>query len=193
MPCKSQVVDQPYAKFRSKLISIFSDSHIEDGVTHPSEDFLIETLKSDVPNCRRWVSRFFTEQYKDSPSLCADIVRCVGRLDNDCFPGLIFRISDDALLHKDVEVREAAVLSLEYVGGPSSLDRLRRHNDSAVWLDEYVQRVIIDLSKQGLNTQMFSVCERKNMKNVDTTKFNYDSNVLGFKGISNAFAKYISG
>lgn len=148
MTCKSQVIDQSYAKFRSKLISIFSDNHIEDGVTHPSEDFLIETLKSDVSSCRRWVSRFFIEQYKDSPSICADIVRCVGRLDNDYFPGLIFRMSDDALLHKDVEVREAAIISLEYVGGPASLDRLRRHNDSEVWLDEYVQRVIIDLSEQ---------------------------------------------
>lgn len=135
-----------YKSFRSKLISTLVDEPIEDGVTHPAEHVIDEALRTNSWECRDWLSRALVEHYQTRPSISASIVRCVGRLEYDRVGNWGMRVADDALRHKDVEVREAAVRALEAWGGCEALGVLRRHRDTEAWLNEYVQQVIVDLT-----------------------------------------------
>ncbi|MCH8149397.1 MAG: HEAT repeat domain-containing protein [Planctomycetes bacterium] len=133
-------------QFRSKLIATLLDESIEDGVTHPAEGLIDEALRADSSDCQNGLSRVLVENYSTRPSLCASIIRCIGRLDDVRVRGWGMRVVDDALQNRDAEVREAAIRALEAWGGSEALDMLRRHKDTEVWLDEYVQQVIVDLS-----------------------------------------------
>jgi hypothetical protein len=53
---------------------------------------------------------------------------------------------DDALRHKDAEVREAAIRALEKWGGDEALRILRQHRDAEEWLNDYVRQGTLDLS-----------------------------------------------
>ncbi len=139
-------IDQQYIRFRSKLIATLLDEPIEDGVAHPGEGLIDEALRAGSSNCQDWLSRVLVEHYPTRPSLCASIVRCIGRLDYDRLRGWGMRVIDDALRNRDVEVREAAIRALEAWGGPVAIEMLRRHKDGEAWLNEYVQQVIVDLS-----------------------------------------------
>lgn len=139
-------IDHQYIRFRSKLIAALLDEPIEDGVTHPAEHVIDEALRTNSSEWRDWLARALNEHYQTRPSLSASIVRCIGRLDYDCVGGWGMRVIDDALRHKDVEVREAAVRALEAWGGYEALNILRSHRDSVAWLNEYVDQVIVDLS-----------------------------------------------
>lgn len=138
--------EHPYQRFRSKLIAALLDEAIEDGVTHPAEHMIDEALRTNSSECRDWLSRALVEHYQTRPSISASIVRCVGRLEYDRLGSWGMRVVDDALGHKDVEVREAAIRALEDWGGCEALDMLRRHRDTVAWLNEYVSQVIVDLS-----------------------------------------------
>lgn len=142
-------VSQPerrYIRFRTKLIATLLDEPIEDGVTHSAEGLIDEALRADPSDCQNWLSQVLVEQYPTRPSLCASIVRCIGRLDHNRVRGWGMRVIDDALQNRDAEVRDAAICALEAWGGPAALDMLRRHQDAEAWLSEYVQQVIVDLS-----------------------------------------------
>ncbi len=135
-----------YIRFQSKLIAALLDEPVEDGVTHPAEHVIDEALRTNSSECRDWLSRALVEHYQTRPSIGASIVRCIGRLEFDRVGNWGMRVADDALRHKDVEVREAAVRALEAWGGCDALSMLRSHRDSVAWLKEYVSQVIVDLS-----------------------------------------------
>lgn len=142
----STQVRRRYDQFRSKLMAALLDEPIEDGVTHPAERVIDEALRAHAFECRDGLSRMLVEQYQTRPSVGALIVRCVGRLDYDRVGTWGMRVADDALQHRDVEVREAAVRALEAWGGCEALSMLRSHSDSVAWLSDYINQVIIDLS-----------------------------------------------
>ena len=139
-------VEQRYKCFRSRLIATLLDEPIEDGVRHPAEHVIDDALGANSSDCRDWLSRVLVEQYQTRPSISASIVRCIGRLEYDQVGAWGMRVADDALRHKDVEVREAAIRALEAWGGRKALDILRNYEDERPWLNEYVRQVIVDLS-----------------------------------------------
>lgn len=140
------LIDQQYIRFRGKLVATLLDEPIEDGVTHPAEGLIDEALRANSSHCLDWLSQVLGEHYPTRPSLCASIVRCIGRLDFVRVRGWGMRVVDDALQNSDTEVREAAIRALEAWGEPEALDMLRRHEDAEDWVNEYVQQVIVDLS-----------------------------------------------
>ena len=139
-------IDNQYIRFRSKLIATLLDEPIEDGVTHPAEALIDEALRTNSSKCRDWLAQVLVEHYQTRPSISASIVRCIGRLEYDRVGNWGMHVADDALRHKDVEVREAAVRALEAWGGSEALGMLRSHRDPVAWLNEYISQVIVDLS-----------------------------------------------
>lgn len=139
-------VDDRYIRFRGKLIATLLDEPIEDGVTHPAEGFIDEALRAGSSDCKRWLSQVLIEYYPVRPSLCASIVRCIGRLDYDRVRRWGMRVVENALQNRDAEVREAAIRAIEAWERPEAIEMLRRHSDAEPWLNEYVQQVIVDLS-----------------------------------------------
>ena len=140
-------IDRRYIRFRDKLVTTLLDEPIEDGVAHPAESLIDEALCADSSTCQDWLSQVLAEHYLTRPSMYASVVRCIGRLDYDRVGGWGMRVVDHALKNTDAEVREAAIRALEAWEGPRALEMLRRHEDAEPWLDEYVQQVIVDLSR----------------------------------------------
>lgn len=136
-----------YNSFRSRLVATLRDEPIEDGVAHPAELVIAKVLYKNPSACLNWLSRALDEHKVTQPSLAASIIRCIGRLEYDQVGGWGMRVADDALRHGSVEVREAAVRALEAWGGRKALEKLRNHHDKRPWLDDYVQQVIVDLSR----------------------------------------------
>lgn len=139
-------IDPQYIRFRGKLIATLLDEPIEDGVTHPAEGLIDEALRADSSDWQDWLFQVLVEHYPTRPSLCASIIRCIGRLDYDRVGGWGMRVVDHALRNRDSEIREAAIRALEAWGGREALEMLRHHTDAKAWLNEYAQQVIVDLS-----------------------------------------------
>lgn len=137
--------DRRYNRFRDMLIAMLLDEPIEDGVTHPVEKKIDKAFCADASECQDWLFRILVDLYPTRPSLSAAIIRCIGRLDSDQTGGWGFRVIDDALKHKDVEVRDAAIGALESWGGNKALEMLRGHTDSIAWMNKYIRQVIVDL------------------------------------------------
>lgn len=151
---------QSYSSFRARLIAELKDNPIEDGIEHPAEYVIKEALRTNRGLCLAYVSRIIGEHAQSRPSTAASIIRCIGRLRPDEVAPWGTHIVEDALRHKDVEVREAGVRALEHWGGHVAFrmlcDHIRNSCDEEPWLRDYVRQVIADLE-----SQLFGVTHEK--------------------------------
>lgn len=140
---------QDYDGFRAELLALF-DEPIEDGVAHPAEYVIEDALLANKWRCFAWLSRAIEEYARTRSSTVASIVRCIGRLRRDDVGTWGMHVVEDALRHKDVEVREAGIRALEAWGGHVAFHMLcdyaidARHDEP--WLADYVLQVIGDMS-----------------------------------------------
>lgn len=147
---------QGYNSFRAKLITLL-EQPIEDGVTHPAERVIEEALLVNQWHCFAWLARALEEHQQARPPIAASIIRCIGRLNRYRVGTWGMHIIEDALRHKDVELREAGVRALEHWGGRVAFcvlcDHIRNSCDEEPWFREYIRQVIADaeavLSKGG--------------------------------------------
>lgn len=127
------------------VLASLEDEPIEDGCFHPAEEII--RIAIETPETVAW-SSIESIYYENThrPSICAGILRCVGRqpheLVGECGTGLARR----GLIHGDPEVREAAVRAFESWGGTEAISVLKAHTEPVDWLADYVTRVIADLS-----------------------------------------------
>lgn len=142
--------DRRYESFRIKFVSLLLDDPLEDGITHPAEQVIEESLSYDVSETCDWLSTALVDYYDTRPSIGAAILRCIGRLEFAQVGDWGMRVADDALQHHDIEVREAAIRALEAWGGTEAVEMLSNHSDSEDWLNDYTQQVILDLSRNDL-------------------------------------------
>jgi hypothetical protein len=77
-PCWSES-EASYDSFRNILVALLLDEPIEDGVTHPAEAVINETLRANSSRCLDWLSRVLVEVYPFRPRLSASVLRCIGR------------------------------------------------------------------------------------------------------------------
>ena len=131
--------------FSRELLTSLEDEPIENGCLHLAEEIIriaIETLGTVALSS---IESMYCEN-EHRPSICAGILRCVGRqpheLVGECGTGLARR----GLIHGDPEVREAAVRAFESWGGPEAISALNAHTEPVDWLADYVSQVITDLS-----------------------------------------------
>lgn len=136
-----------YDLFRKELLQRIKSAPIEDGVTHLAESLLKRVIyqNSDAPD---WFLLILGEYKLVYPSICASIIRCLGRL--NYFNGGV-EIMEVYIKHSDVEIRDAAIRALEHWGGEASIGVLREHHDSEKWLNDYVEQVIKDLEESEQN------------------------------------------
>lgn len=135
-------------EFSRALRGSFECEPLEDGYSHPAERIIEEAIvKYSVLTVADWIQSAYLRSVK-LPTVCASILRCVGRLDRRMTGswGLVLAIS--GLSHPEVEVREAAVRALEAWGGHDSIETLKVYEniENVQWLKDYIKRVIVDLS-----------------------------------------------
>lgn len=138
-------LESKYRRFRRRLIGLLCEEPIEEGVSHPADQLIKESLDADQVTCRDWLSRSLAENLYLRTSIAASILRCIGRLSSGQVGTWGIDVVEKAICSDDAEVRDAAIRALEKWGTDECLLVLRQHRDPEGWLDDYVQQVICDL------------------------------------------------
>ena len=125
------------------LISAIEAEPIEDGFCHPAEQVLRLSISENKPALVEWLHTIISG---GSSPLSANLLRCVGRLQAKEVAGWGIALASKALQQVDLEVRDAAVQALELWGTPDSIKLLKTHQEKVPWLNEYINRVVKELS-----------------------------------------------
>lgn len=140
------VSDETVSKV-NELIYLLKIESIEDGYFHPAEKLIEDSLKSSKFDPNHWVYAMYFKNVDTEPTLAAAVLRLLGRVPTRQVGEWGLVIAINALSHRDVEVREAAVRALERWGGHEAFNALKSRVDveSIPWLAAYIRQVIIDL------------------------------------------------
>ena len=132
-------------ELRRDLLASLEDEPIEDGYSHPGEGIVRDAIDKVGSAAFSWLESVYSENV-NRPSICAGILRCVGRQSYRVVDESGAKLARRGLAHADSEVREAAVRAFESWGGPDALSALEAHSDPVGWLADYIKQVIADLS-----------------------------------------------
>ena len=138
----------PPAECRDRLDAMLSAAFeaepVEDGVAHPAEQILERALHTGEQSTALGVVAALCVQ-PARPALSAATLRCLGRLTPPGSAAWRSTVISDALAHSDLELRDAAVQTVESWGDPNLLDVLRAHHEAVPWLADYIREVTEDL------------------------------------------------
>lgn len=139
------IEDPEKERLEFRLRTAFDADPLEDGVSHPAEHIIGESLQS-VDRSRIFACLRALSVDAEHPGLSASVLRCLSRwrLGTSTWRAGIVR---SALAADDVEMRDAAVQAAESWGGPEMRDMLRSHVEAVSWLRAYIQDVVEDLGE----------------------------------------------
>lgn len=145
-PPVEQVTRSTWDNLDADLRASFHEEPVEDGVTHAAEGILESALLGDAySGILDWISQATTDT--SNPAHSASILRCLGRLSFGLSTARRVKIVDDALRTDNLEIRDAAVQAAERWGDKPLIEILIAHDEPEVWLAEYIEEVISDLSE----------------------------------------------
>jgi len=141
-------IDQQCESLRRDLPMLIESEPLEDGVSHPIEQRLEDELTNNPSGAPEMIQRLFDE-WSERPSFAAVLLRCLGRRHSSIVGEWGLSLASNALSHRDVEVRDAAVSALELWGGDGARQALqgRVEQEPVSWLARYMKQVITDLSE----------------------------------------------
>ena len=119
------------------------DEPVEDGVAHPGEEILLNTLEHE--RAGEWIQSIYLEALTQNPEIAAGILRCVARLAKEEASPWGTSLVVGALANPIVSVREAAVTAIENWEERGLLRYLKQHQEPVRWLAGYIKKVIRDL------------------------------------------------
>lgn len=136
--------DGAIARLERDLYAAFDSEVLEDGMDHPADDVLENALiLGDDQPLLAWLSEVSLDAGR--PSFAASLLRCLGRQTD---PGTTAWRADlvrNALVVKNVQIRDAAVQAAEHWADPDLISVLGGHHDSEQWLAQYIDMVVNDL------------------------------------------------
>ena len=128
----------------NELQADFTAEPVEDGMDHEAENTLARVLSDDTRNnVLDWLLEFCTDS--EQPTFASSVLRCLANLDHPGSEAWRIRLIKTALGEDDVEIREAAIQTVEHWGESVLVEVLKAHHDEDPWLRRYVQGVIEDL------------------------------------------------
>ncbi len=134
--------------FTGKLLRSLEVEPVEVGYSHPGMRIMEEAIATSGQVANRWIVSAYLSNYRTRPTIAADLLRCVSRLEHHNIQpwGILMAIS--ALSHPDPELREAAVRAFEVWGGLDSVEvlRTRVNAEPLPWLADYMRQVIEDIT-----------------------------------------------
>ena len=135
-----------YYRFTNRLWAAFESEVFEDGIGHPAERIIGEALHSmDTRLVHKWLREVALDV--ERPSFASSVLRCLGRDANIGTSAWRVDLVEEALTAQDIEIRDAAVQVAESWGDHQMVAVLRRHDDTELWLNQYIQEVIQDLGE----------------------------------------------
>ena len=127
-----------------KLNAVFDAEPLEDGMEHPAERIIKNTLQTfEGENTLKFFEKLSFDL--ERPSFSASVLRCLSRQENIGSSPWRASLVKTGLTIDNVEIRDAAIQAAESWGGQATIDILKSHRDSEPWLQDYIQDVINDL------------------------------------------------
>ena len=133
-----------HRQLESRLWIAFEADPLEDGVCHPAEEVIEESLEgareANVLESLRVLSLDARR-----PDFAASVLRSLGRLGSPGTSRWRTKLIRDGLDSEPVPIRDAAIQAAELWGSPEMREVLEAHVEPVSWLREYLQDVIGDL------------------------------------------------
>ena len=145
-PLHTQFSGPDYRRLTNRLWAAFDSEILEDGLEHPAEQIIDETVSSFAGQpIHQWFKAIALDI--EQPSFASSVLRCLGR--RPSFGPIEWRVDlvQDALRVQDVEIRDAAVQAVESWGDRALVEVIRKHTDREPWLQQYIQDVIDDIGE----------------------------------------------
>lgn len=136
-------------KFRSRFIASLEEDCIEDGYHHPAEKILSNALQDLSLSAIDCLQGIFATKVTSNPSLAADILKCMGRIDPHLFGHGKLLFVQVGLVQPSIEVRESAVRLIEEWESDSFKETLEYFisREKVEWLRNYAGDVLNSLFK----------------------------------------------
>jgi|GEM_PF-5396911 len=128
------------------IITSLENEPLEDGFCHPAEELLAALLERRP---KETIGEIKSLLKTGNPSIAADLLRCIGRLDIKLCRGQWQEIVEIALGHSDIDVRDAAVQAIETweaIEAEGILGRWAK-KEKVSWLRDYMDGVLTDLRR----------------------------------------------
>jgi len=134
-------------KFTSELIYLLREEDFEYGKDTKADLLVRSKMEQNDLATKAWLNSVYVEYFSNTLILIG-ILRIIARLDYYViFPeGQTMAIA--ALSHRDVEVKECGVRAFESWGSLNSLKILNGIRTDTLWLQEYIDKVIVDLRRE---------------------------------------------
>lgn len=131
------------SQFLEQLNLLFESESLEDGMTHPAENVVLQAILRN-PHAQDEIASLARNQ---KYNYRAELLRVTGRLPSNLVSQWGTALMKEMLLSVDIEIRDAAVRALELWALPESIEILDSHRDPTPWLNDYIQRVVADLKR----------------------------------------------
>ena len=133
-------------RLSDRLHAAFEAEPLEDGMNHPAEHVVADTLGSEGErDVLRWLRAICLESTR--PAFAASVFLCVARQSEIGTPQWRAALVRGGLEITDVEVRDAAAQAAELWGDPGICEVLKAHREPVSWLGDYIRDVVDDLAR----------------------------------------------
>lgn len=140
----SETVPSGKAILLNQLMSDFVSAPVEAGMEHAAEHTLCKALSTDSDeDILDWIAEFCTDV--ERPSLSASILLCLANLPKPGTTEWRVNLVRNALGTGHIEIKDAAVQTVELWGDHDLAKVLASHQEVVPWLRDYIEGVIDDL------------------------------------------------
>ena len=144
--------DTDRQRFERELLVSFEEEIVEDGMYHPAEDIILDTLKNqDKEKALSWIREFILDATR--PDLGYSILLCLTHQPPLGTASWRVQLIHDALGSEHIVVRDAAAQAAESWADPEVMPTLRtkKANESVGWLQDYMRGIIEDIQGKMLH------------------------------------------
>lgn len=134
-------------QFTARVVALTRECIFECGFENELDSFLRECLAKDGMATKEWLNEIFLEHFEDV-SVVVGILRAIAHLEYDEISPTGPTMALAALSHRDIEVRECGIRAFENWESRDGLEYLKAIRCEERWLQDYLERVIVDLGKR---------------------------------------------
>jgi hypothetical protein len=125
-----------------QLRKLFEDSPVEAGVSHPAEAAIQTAATRFFSELGDWIANRCPAW---DPGFAASVLECMGRVDTPECRQIALQMTRYGLRSPHVVVRDAAIRTLEQLGGNDARELLRAHSEPVGWLAVYAKQVVEEM------------------------------------------------
>ncbi len=133
--------------FSSNLLKCLREQDFEYGLDTPADELVRKTFIENESVAKEWLNQLFVENYNEK-TVIMGILRVLSHFEYQEVAPQGPTMALAALSNNSAEVRECGIRAFENWSNLESLKVLRSVNCQEVWLNDYLQQVIVDIEEE---------------------------------------------